>query len=201
MYYFEAEIRLCHMKTFLKIAGIALCIIVLWFVIASILPVSYDKCMSTVFENSEILYKTDNIEFDNDSGQLITSVTDDKLYYNITLINKTDGWLNNQNQISSSDTFDKNAVSEALSSLSISTFPELMNNDNTEGCYYGIVPTDCDSLLFNGIKAELIPQTVEINGEKFDFYFYYLTTDNVEQASVYYVDNKGNQKQITEEVY
>lgn len=67
--------------------------------------------------------------------------------------------------------------------LNIYDYPEseIKTGSNYYGSVYvGTVPASCQSVTINGIAAEMVRQTFELNGEQADFYLYYCMIEQSE---------------------
>lgn len=67
--------------------------------------------------------------------------------------------------------------------LNIYDYPEseIKTGSNYYGSVYvGTVPASCRSVTINGIAAEMVHQTFELNGEQADFYLYYCIIEQSE---------------------
>lgn len=72
---------------------------------------------------------------------------------------------------------------------------EIKTGSNYYGSVYvGTVPSSCRSVTINGIAAEMVRQTFELNGEQADFYLYYCMLEQGEypdHAEVTVTDENG----------
>ncbi|MGN0521187.1 MAG: hypothetical protein ACI4IQ_00970, partial [Eubacterium sp.] len=149
------------MKKFLTVIGIIVAVILIWYILGNVSPISYSECLEQSFYEETILFESEDIEFGNDKGKIITSIgTNDEDFYSVFVVNETDGWLNNQFQCVISFTYYKEALDDALKDGNdVSDYLTVLNDGDETGCYIGIVPLTCKSLSFDGIKANLEEQT------------------------------------------
>lgn len=192
------------MKKFLYIIGSVIVIIIVWVIIANVSPVSYEDYIQNDFSDEKILFESDEIRFDNDTGKIITSIGSEENsdYYSITIVNTTDGWFNNQYQTETAYTYYNDAMAEIDKADShISDVTEVFNNGDQYGCFVGTVPISCRTLSFDGVEAQLIAQTATIDGKNYSFYLYYLPAEYTENAEIEYIDENNQKIDIVIEHY
>ncbi|MDE6111561.1 MAG: hypothetical protein K2F65_06575, partial [Eubacterium sp.] len=170
------------MKKFLNIFIVIVIAVIAFALFANLTPTSYEKCLVDLFGSKSILFESEEMIFGDDTGVIVSSIDD---CYNITAINKTNGWLNNQCECDFSFSYDKNALEEALTeNTAVTDYVNTFDDKDKTGCYLGIVPLDCKYLSFDGASAKFIEQSVKIDGEEYEFYLYYLPTENKENAEI-----------------
>lgn len=192
------------MKKILKIVGIIAVIILIWFVIASVSPVSYSDYLADTFSDEKILFESESFSMGEDTANIITNIgnSNGEDYYCITLVNQTDGWLKNQCTSAASYTYYKDALEQTNQpDAHISDFTDTFRNNAEYGCFIGSVPSDCQSLSFNGISANLIAQNITANSKDYHFCLYYLSEKYSEKAEIEYINNNNQNIDIVIENY
>ncbi len=92
------------------------------------------------------------------------------------------------------------ALSEYSKEMNVSNFPELEVKNGSEyigGIYTGTVPSTCESVLVNGIPAEMIKQTFQLNGKSVQFYLYYCVIEDDYTVNLTIIDRNGTRYSVT----
>ncbi len=137
---------------------------------------------------------------------------DDKCFFVYSALNSNDTYtisvgditgkkLNKYNIISYREIDNSELMLSDYSEKSnISNFPELEVKNGSEyigGIYAGTVPSTCDSILVNGVPAEMVKQTFQLNGKAVEFYLYYCAIENEYEVELTITDKDGTTYNVT----